>query len=158
MNPDIEYVDRPRPGWLYLAALAPLAIAAVALPVSVLFFPGSSDIPLPFALLWSAGASFVIWRWTTWLFKVRYTVTAEHVEVIWCWTRHIVPIRDVERVSRRSLPFNAFRFAANYSNRAARLLEIVDDRGYRTFVSPTSPEEMRDEILRRRDAARARSR
>ena len=44
----------------------------------------------------------------------------------------------------------------SYGTRLLNLLEIVDDRGYRTLICPTDPEEMRTEILRRRDALRGR--
>lgn len=146
--------DRPRPGLIIWTV-----VPTFALTFAIVWFIASrfDSLPLPLLLAVQAvallfGAGFMLWNYI----NVDYALSANALLVRQGGRRREIPVTDIVGIEH-GRGFGEFP-VESYANRALRRLVIHVTEGLRVVITPTNPEEMRDEILRRRDAARSNSR
>lgn len=104
------------------------------------------------------GIALVVWQ----TFDVRYEVTSEHIRARAGFNRTTLHWEEVTDVRLDRSPWAVFiprnLGARAMANGTGPYLFVSGTGMRRLLLSPTNPEEMRDEILRRRDAARSNSR
>ncbi|MBT5774613.1 MAG: hypothetical protein HOH95_09595 [Dehalococcoidia bacterium] len=154
MNPEIEYVDRPRPGLMVWGLLLFFGLA-MAFWWFVLggVEPGLREFLRAGLTLFHVGMAVTL-VWVN--ASTSYGWTADGLVVRQDWRSRVVPFAEIDHIEEGS---GAGEFMVDgYANRAFRRLIIHVTEGRNVVITPTNPEEMRDEILRRRDTARSNSR
>ena len=157
MNLD-SHVDRPSPRFPWWIWLWMIGFDAFFITFPFTWAGGDFRDTAWWLLIAVPGVALVEWQ----IFDVRYEVTCEHIRARAGFNRTTLRWKDVNDVRLERSSWAVF-FPRNLGARAMANgtgpYLFVGGTGMRNLlITPTNPEEMRDEILRRRDAARARSR
>jgi len=150
----IEHVDRPRPGAMILIMLLFFALMAGFCWVVA---GGMEDGLRQFLRFVLITFHLVIAGVVVWVnASTAYGWTDDALAIRQGWRSRIVPLTDIESI--KDGEGSGEFFVDGYANRAFRRLVINLREGRPVVITPTNPEQFRDEILRRRDAARRNSR
>lgn len=142
------WVDRPRFGLRTFVPVGGYVLASLAIIASSIIQPSFSSVL--FIVAWFS-VGLIASRYV-WFRRVCYSLDEEHLDIEWGRTRQTVPLRSIVATRRRRFPVNQFRLPASYTTRTFNLLEIFDDRGYRTIISPRDVEGFERELRTRVEA------
>ncbi|MDA0353704.1 MAG: PH domain-containing protein [Chloroflexi bacterium] len=156
VSESVTYVDRPRPRLPLLVWLFAIVFMAffVAVPMTSLARSGMTLAAIGWLVLSLVGGALIGSSY----FAVRYEIADGELRARAGLSRAHFQLADVTTVE--IAPWYTFVRRRNLGrhylliNSWAPMLRIVDTGSRTLVITPTNPEEMRDEILRRRDALR----
>jgi len=155
VSESVTYIDRPRPRAPLLVWLLVIAFMAffVAVPMTSLARSGMTLAAIGWLVLSLVGGTVISYSYVA----VRYEISGTELRAWAGFSRASFQLADVTSVEIS--PWYTFVHPRNWGalplgNSWAPMLRIVDTGGRKLLITPTNPEEMRDEILRRRDALR----